>query len=115
MTHTQKRKIYLDGIEYEWCIRGNDLWVTSAKHITIYKSGINGRPLYLDPYPWALEIRPKTIKRAIEFANRNGWIPENKGRPFLIGYLHEEFVVLPEGITSSHEYQEMLNNCIDRE
>ncbi len=79
MTHTQKRKIYVDSIEYEWSIRGNDLWVTSARHITIYKSGIKGRPLYLDPYPWALEIRPETIKKAIEFANKNGWIPENKG------------------------------------
>ena len=114
MAHTQKRKIHVNGIEYEWCIRGNDIGVTSANHITIYKTTINGRPLYLDPYPWALEIRPKTISEAIEFALKNDWIPENKGKSFMLGYLNDTFVVLPEGVKSSHEYQEIQNNIIDQ-
>ena len=61
MTRTQKRKIHLDGIEYEWCIRGNTLWDADVKHIAIYKPGINGQTLYLDPFSWALEIRPGVI------------------------------------------------------
>jgi len=104
MTHTQKRKIHLDGIEYEWCIRGNDLFTASVKYITIYRPGTGGRPVYLDPYPWSLEIRPATVKKAIIFAKNNGWDPEIKGKPLFIGYVDGSFIVLPEGVTDSHEY-----------
>ena len=104
MTHTQKRKIHLDGIEYEWCIRGNDLYTASVKYITIYKPGAGGRPVYLDPYPWSLEIRPATVKKAIIFAKENGWNPEEKGKPLFLGYVDDAFTVLPDGAIGSSEY-----------
>jgi len=80
MTHTQKRKIIVDNMNYEWCIRGNSFW-KDGDHITIYKTGIKGTPIYLDPVPWSLEIRPKTIESAIKFALKANWNPAEKGKP----------------------------------
>ena len=107
MTQTQKRKIAVDGVEYEWCIRGGGIW-TATDHITIYKPKVGGTPIYLDPYPWALEIRPRTVAGVIRFARQGGWVPEDKGKPFRVGFVNNELVVLPEGIGSSHEYEVAL-------
>jgi hypothetical protein len=109
MTHTQKRKIVVNDIKYEWCIRGNHIW-KDTDHITIYKDDPSktGTALYLDPFPWGLEIRPRTIANAIRFALRNNWNPEQKGKPIRIGYVNDDFVLLPEGIKNSHEYKSTL-------
>ena len=104
MKKTQKRKIVVNGTAYEWCLRGNKIW-RDTDHITIYSPTSTGAPIYLDPYPWGLEIRPRTIADAIKFALKNGWEPEKKGRPFRIGYLHDTFVVLPDGSKNSYEYE----------
>ncbi len=106
MAGTQKRKFHLDGADYEWCIRGNDLWGNKETRITIYKVGVAGRPIHLDPYVWALEIAPRTIGKAVGFALENGWVPESKGPPFRLGFVRERFVVLPEGIKNSKEWEE---------
>ncbi len=104
MTHTQKRKIIVDDIRYEWCIRGNDIYVTSS-YITIYKPKISGTPIYLDPFPHGLEIRPRVIADVIRFALNKNWKPEQKGSPLKIGFVKNEFVILPEGIENSYEYE----------
>lgn len=106
MTHTQKRKIVVSEIEYEWCIRGNALY---AGYITIYRPGINGTAIYLDIIPWGVEIRPRTVAEVIKFAIASNWVPENNGQPLKIGFVNENFVELPEGVSNSLEYEAALN------
>lgn len=105
MTRTQKRKIIVDGIRYEWCIRGNDISVTS-RYITIYDPAVSGTAIHLDPFPHDLEIRPATIAEAIRFAIKNNWKPEDKGSPLKLGFINKAFVALPKGIETSYEYEQ---------
>jgi len=107
MTYTQKRKIVVAGIEYEWCIRGNTLY-GDTKYLTIYKQNVNGTPIYLDPYVWALEIRPCTVAEVVEFSLSQGWAPSEKGKPLFIGFVNEEYVVLPDGCKNSIDYENMV-------
>jgi hypothetical protein len=99
----QKRKIVVDNVQYEWCIRGNSIWGPKSK-ITIYEKGVNGATLYIDPIPWEFEIRPKFVMEAIRFATKNDWSSKTNGKPMKLGYIESRFVVLPEGINNSIEY-----------
>ena len=101
MTHTPKRRIVVDEVQYEWCIRGQ---IEYAEHIAIYKPDINGTPVYLDLIPWGVEIRPRTIAEVIQFSLLNGWDPAKKGQPLRIGFVDNNFIVLPEHCKSSKEY-----------
>jgi hypothetical protein len=86
----------LDGRVFEWLLPGNELF-TGVKHIRIRASGVRGRPIYLDPYPWGLEIRPRSIREAILFALAQGWSPEGpERRPLFLGYHRGHFLVLPD-------------------
>jgi hypothetical protein len=76
MTRTHKRKITVNDRGFEWCIRGNDPEMSKGRHITIYLPESQGSALYIDPYAMELEIRPKTVRQAIEFAIKEGWSPE---------------------------------------
>ncbi len=106
MTHTQKRKIVVNEIVYEWCIRGNTLY---AEHITIYKPRINGTVIHLDIIPWGVEIRPRTVAEVIRFALAINWSPDSNAQPLKVGFVNEGFVVLPEGVNNSLEYEAAHN------
>lgn len=106
MTHTQKRKIVVSEVEYEWCIRGDALY---AGHIAVYKPGINGTAIHLDIIPWGVEIRPRTVAEVIKFSLASNWEPNSNGQPFRVGFINESFVELPEGVSNSLEYEAALN------
>lgn len=71
-------------------------------------SGTKGAPLYLDPYPWDLEIRPKVVAEAIRFAQAHGWVAGQKGPPIYIGYHDQQFIMLPDKVTTTWEYLQGL-------
>ncbi len=106
MTHTQKRKIVVDEIAYEWCIRGDALY---AEYATVYRPNVNGTAIHLDIIPWGVEMRPRTIKEVVRFALEHCWNSQHKGQPLKVGYVNECFVILPVGIKNSHEYEIALN------
>lgn len=105
MTHTQIRRIVVNEVQYEWCIRGQAEY---AEHLAIYKPNTNGISVHLDIIPWGLEIRPRTIAEVIEFSLLNGWVPTDKGQPLRIGYTNDNYIVLPEGCKNSIEYEKHL-------
>ncbi len=106
MTSTQKRKLVVNGIQYEWCLRGNRI-SDKSEHVTIYRPDTSGQPLYLDALPWEVEIRPKIVKEAILFALSSAWTPDKKGPPFRLGVVEGEFVQLPDGVKNSFEFKEL--------
>ena len=105
MTHTQKRKIVVNDVQYEWCIRGQAIY---AEHLVIYQPNTNGISIHLDIIPWGLEIRPRIVAEVIEFSLEKGWNPASKGQPLRIGFVNDEYVVLPKNCKNSMEYEEML-------
>ncbi len=95
MGRSRWRRLTVDGRAFEWLLPGNELF-TGVKHIRIRASGVRGQPLFLDPYPWSLEIRPRSIREAILLALAQGWAPEGReGRPLYLGYHRGHFLVLP--------------------
>lgn len=111
MTHTTKRKIVVNNTEYGWCIHGND-FECKGRYITIYKQSVNGQTLYLDPFPWNIEIRPKTVREAILFALQNNWNPVINSSPMYLGFYKNNLIVLPKGIKSTFEYQESIDKLV---
>lgn len=104
MTRTQKRKIIVNDIEYEWCIRGHAIY---AEHMAIYKPNINGTSIQLDIIPWGIEIRPSTVADVILFSLKNGWVPTTKGQPLRIGFSNDKFIILPEDCRNSLDYEKL--------
>ena len=102
MAGTSIRAISVDDEKYSWCIRGNDV-ESKASHITIFHPGKRAKQLYVDPYPWELEIRPKTVELAIRYALENGWLTDKIAHPMYLGYLDDEFIVLPKGVRHTYE------------
>lgn len=96
------RQISVDGHSYVWHLNQNSLFFKET-HITIAESGMAGQILYLDPYPWELEIRPKTIRAAILWAIEKGWTPTKKGPSIYLGYRDGEFFTLPEESKFTHQ------------
>jgi hypothetical protein len=91
------RRIVVGEETYLWYLKRNDAWKDS-KHIAIRQEAApTGQLLLLDMYAWAFEIRPRTIRDAIEFALRNGWTPQEKAQPLYIGFDNLQFVRLPPG------------------
>ena len=113
MAKTQKRKININGIIYEWCLRGNHI-SPKSEHITIYRPDKSGQILYLDALPWGVEIRPAIIEDAISFALKKGWNPEQKGDSCRLGMIRQAFVVLPKGIKNSFEYETKILSTNDQ-
>ncbi|MEO1333807.1 MAG: hypothetical protein AAFV32_09845 [Myxococcota bacterium] len=65
------RKVTVDGIDYLWHFSGHCL-LCSEKVITI---GREGAPfvLFLDPYAWHFEFRPRSVVEAVKWATSKGW------------------------------------------
>ena len=99
MSRAIKRKITVLNQDYFWVLNGNSIDGTRENHIRIYAKELTKSKLYLDPYNWNFEIRPKTIENAILFAIDNGWKPEEKGNVMYLSMKNEgELYRLREGI-----------------
>ena len=72
-----KRKIVVEEQEYIWTLENNDL-TKPGRWITVTQTGTSWSRLYIDPYPWGLEIKPSSISKAIRRAKDLGWDPSNK-------------------------------------
>ena len=79
MSKSIKREIIVLGKKYYWTLKGNTVHGYKETHIKIHADALTKSILYLDPYKWHFQIRPKTIEQSILFAKNNGWIPEEKG------------------------------------
>jgi hypothetical protein len=83
----------VDGAAYTWWILSNRI-DGRERHISIARSK-KGQQLHLDPYAWALEIRPAVIADAIRFGLANGWDPDRAGAAIAIGLVDGAFTLLP--------------------
>ena len=94
------RKIVVEGITYLWHMSQNSL-EGRATHITIAQETAPNQFLHVDPFAAVfegVEIRPRTIRRIILWALKNGWQPTRKRPPIFVGYCSDGFFVLPDGI-----------------
>jgi hypothetical protein len=99
MSRAIKKKITVLKIDYFWVLDGNSIDGTKEHHIRIHSNGLTKCILYLDPYNWHFEIRPKTIETAIIFALDHGWIPEEKGNIMFLSMDDDgSFYELPDGL-----------------
>jgi hypothetical protein len=99
MSRALKRKITVLNEDYFWVLDGNSIDGKKENHIRIHSKKLTKSILYLDPYNWHFEIKPKTIEKAILFAIDNGWSPEEKGNEMYLSMKNEgELYQLPEGI-----------------
>ena len=93
-----KRKIIVDQKEYFWVLDSNSIDGGHDKHIRVHRNRDTKSILYIDPYPWHLEIRPKAIESAIKFARTEGWKPSTMTQPMYISMNNGILYVLPQGI-----------------
>lgn len=97
MSKNPKRKIVVNGIEYLWTMRGNCPYNEEAC-IRVHQGRNTKSILYIDPHPWAFEIRPKSIASAILFALDNGWEPHAANAERAVSMDKSEvFYLLKEG------------------
>jgi hypothetical protein len=96
------RKIVVSDRQFVWKLRGNRLDQPTERHIVVGAADRKGH-LLIDPYPWELEITPATVSFAIQFALANGWDPDRRGAPMILGYRRGAFLVLPSGVRFTHE------------
>ena len=106
MSRSIKRKIRILNNDYYWVLDGNSLFNNKEQHIRIYSKELTKSTLYLDPYNWDLEIRPKTIETAILFAIEHGWDPKVKGKQMYLSMKNEgELFQLPNGAKFGYLYK----------
>ena len=100
-----RRKIVVDGEPYEWVLRDDSLH-GSDRHIAVYSASTKGQTLYLGPYAWEFEVRPRTVSDAIKFALTIGWTPKTGAPPIYLGFRDDQFFRLPEGVRFAHRTPE---------
>ncbi|BDD10835.1 hypothetical protein FUAX_32670 [Fulvitalea axinellae] len=99
MSRAIKRKIIVNQEVYFWVLDGNTIDGLNENRIKVHSNKLTKSILYIDPYKWHFEIRPKTIEQAILFAIKNGWNPEGKGKTTYLSMTDEgDFFVVPEGV-----------------
>jgi len=97
MSKVVKRNIVVEGIDYCWTLNGNRIDGRKVSHIKVHLTNLTRSILYIDPYDWSFEIRPKIIRKGILFAISQGWSPEQKNTEMIIAMKNDEFYVLPSG------------------
>ena len=108
MSRAVKRKIVVQGKCYLWTLNGNSI-DEKEKYIKIHTSKSTKSILYLAPYNWNFEIRPKTIREAILFAVKNNWKPDEKAEKMYISFNEKGFYILPKGTTFGRENDTKLD------
>ena len=85
-----KRQIEVDGNSYIWTLKGNEIY-SDNRSIIITLNGTSYSRLYLDPYEYDFEIKPSYIEKAIKYAKRVGWEPENNSGELKLRFNNGEF------------------------
>lgn len=111
MSRSIKRKVVVLGNEYYWVLNSNSVDSYKEHHIRVHAERDTKSILYIDPYPWHLEIRPKTIERAIDFAILSGWNLSDTKKAMYISMNNDEFYVLPEGVEFGYQDE---NNAVNK-
>jgi len=90
------RKIVVDGEEFLWHYDACCLLCSND----VFTAGKAGKPfvLFIDPFPWSFEFRPKNIAAAIKWARTAGWSAERGAtRALSFHEKNQRFEWLPEG------------------
>ena len=114
MSKSVKREIVVDGVQYYWVLDGNTINGFNETHIRIHKSGTTGGILYVDPYNWHFEVRPKFVTQAIKFALSSDWEPVSGKKGMYVSYLDEKYCVLPNGIKFGYQLKNQEKNITDK-
>ncbi len=96
------RTITVSDHDYLWVLTGNSTY-GKEQHIRVYRQGCQNSILYIDPYAWDFEVRPRQIREAILFALQQGWDPEEGGSSFYIGMRDGELIILPDGVQFAYK------------
>ncbi len=90
------RTITVDNVRYLWHYAACCPWC----HGDVFTVGMAGKPyvLYIDPFPWEIEIRPASVAKAIQWATQHDWTPD-KGPTQAMSFddTQKEFIWLPDG------------------
>lgn len=111
MSRSVKRKIVVNGVEYIWVLDGNTIDGFKDTHIRVHKVGETGRVLYIDPYNWRFEVRPKFVSQAIQFALSSGWGNEPCKKKLYVSYINEKYCVLPSDIEFGYQLKKPEQNA----
>lgn len=111
MSQSIKRKIIVERKEYFWVLNSNSIDGIHDHHIRVHKERGTKSILYIDPYQWHMEIRPKAIEAAIKFACSKGWNPSKMTKPMYISMNDGEFYVLPDGVLFGYQDK---NNSVNK-
>ena len=104
MSRVAKRKIVIDGKKYLWTLKGNYLKGHGEEHlIRVHSEKLTKSILYIDPFSWNFEVRPKLIRKAILFALSIGWNPRIKEKGFIVSMNEDKFYKLPKGFNFGYE------------
>ncbi|MDP8175389.1 hypothetical protein [Phocoenobacter skyensis] len=95
MSRVIKRKIKVLDNVYIWTLKRHSIYIKNV-YIKVFKENYPNSILYIDPYSWHFEIRPKTIMNAIIYGLDNGWQPEINNCSLFIGINENGFVKLKE-------------------
>lgn len=85
-----KRVIEVDALRYIWVLDGNEIY-TEGRSIRVTLEGTTSSRLYINPYHHDLEIRPATIRTAINAARQLGWKPEANSGDFRLNFEDGQF------------------------
>lgn len=68
------RRIVVDGEEFVWHYDACCPWCSDD----VFTAGKEGAPhvLFVDPFPWGFEFRPRNVAAAIRWARASGWTAE---------------------------------------
>ncbi len=110
MSRSITRKIIVSGNEYTWVLNSNSVDSKNEHHIRVHAGRQTKSILYIDPYQWHMEIRPKLIEKAILFALSQDWNPNDAKGPMYISMNNSEFYVLPEGIMFGYQDKNNVSN-----
>ena len=96
------RTITVSDHDYLWVLTGNSIF-GKEQHIRVYRQGFQNSILYIDPYAWDFEVRPRQIREAVLFGLQHGWDPEEGGSGLYIGMRDGELIILPDGVQFAYQ------------
>lgn len=92
------RRLTIDEITYLWQRDGD--WLTNSLWTVIKQQGTDGQLLYLGFY--GVEIRPRIVRNAIEFALFHGWEPNIRRKPMYLCDQDNTFKILADESSRGH-------------
>ena len=74
-------------------MEGNEIY-SENRWIIVTLQGTSYSRLYISPYEYEFEIKPSYIAKAIAYARKNGWFPEENAGEMRLSYNNEEFQII---------------------